>query len=158
MINYTCTLIDENKKTIMQLHPLEEAEVSVIKQKTANGEIKNETRRGITMKKLKLTQQQIHNIYDECSERFVVTEEEDWVSHGKYETKYFIFKDTETGCYYDGVIYRTGDYWSGYTALEDGTEDEILELQPLEKVEVTVTEWKPIKDEFETEDLTNKEV
>lgn len=76
-------------------------------------------------------------------EGWLMIEDGDWVSQGKWETKKSIVKHVESDKYYQYELQRSGSYYSEYyyTHQEDDNGVSLDEVKPVEKT-VVVTTWE----------------
>ncbi len=70
---------------------------------------------------------------------FIVVEEGDWVSDGKYQSTTHIFQRKSDGKYFAQNWYRSGSYLSDY--YYNDPED----LYEVERKEVVTVQWKMVK-------------
>lgn len=113
------------------------------------------------MNKLILTTKQLEQISFCESERFIVTEQGEWESQGKFEIKEFVFQDTLTGQHYKAQVGRSGDYYSDYYYYYDSEFDNVNEvLLPVEEKTVTRIEWASVDNNLikDTVDLTKENI
>ena len=79
---------------------------------------------------------------DNWFDGWLMIEDGEWVSDGKYDLKTSVVKHVESDKFYQYSLSRTGSYYSDYyySHCDDGFV-ELHEVKPVEKT-VVITEWK----------------
>lgn len=88
----------------------------------------------------------LHHYDDEYPEKsqYEVVERSPWEDEGKYQFMSVILQDKTDGTYWRYWITRSGSYFTEY--YYDYSDVSKVEIEQVEKVEVTVTEWKAVKE------------
>lgn len=79
---------------------------------------------------------------DKWFDGWLMIEDGEWISYGKYDLKTSIVKHVESDKYYQYSLSRTGSYYSDYTySHREDKFVKLYEVKPVEKT-VVITEWK----------------
>ena len=95
------------------------------------------------MNTIKLTKEEICDLYSGDLERFESVEDGPWEQDGKYQNAVFIVKEISTGKFYGYSLSRSGSYHTDwYYSFEDQGEM-LVEVKPIEKT-VVVRTWENV--------------
>jgi hypothetical protein len=90
------------------------------------------------MKEISLSSEEVEDLYMNDGNEYLILEDSgDWVSEGKYEYCWFVYKHIKTGRFYELHLNRTGSYYSDYYI--NYSEQVLCEV---EKIEITKCEWR----------------
>lgn len=92
---------------------------------------------------IKLTSQEMKDIWQEDHPDYDMVEDVEWDDQGKYQYCYPVVQHIESGKFYTFCVQRSGSYFSDYDF--DFPDSELTEVQKIKKV-IETEKWVAVKE------------